>query len=71
MQLKCSILVLLTWIEVYSQLSNENILSWGELDFIQGIAKYIATGHLPSSAQCKRLMKIISKAEDYGYILPE
>lgn len=59
------------WIEVYSQLSNENILSWGELDFIQGIAKYIATGHLPSSAQCKRLMKIISKAEDYGYILPE
>lgn len=59
------------WMLVYSQLSKENVLSWGELDFIQSIAKYIHRGSLPTSAQCKRLVKIITKAEDFGYIMPE
>lgn len=59
------------WMTVYTQLSKEDVLSWGELDFIQSIAKYISKGKLPTGAQCKRLVKIISKAEDYGYIMPE
>lgn len=59
------------WMQVYSQLSKENVLSWGELDFIQSIAKYIHRGSLPTSAQCKRLVKIITKAENFGYIMPE
>lgn len=26
---------------------------------------------LPTPAQCKKLMKIINKAEDKGYVMPE
>ena len=59
------------WMAVYNQLSKEDVLSWGELDFIQNISKYIQRGSLPTPAQCKRLVKIITKAEDYGYIMPE
>ena len=59
------------WMTVYTQLSKEDVLSWGELDFIQSISKYIQRGSLPTPAQCKRLVKIITKAEDYGYIMPE
>lgn len=59
------------WMTVYTQLSKEDVLSWGELDFIQSISKYIQRGSLPTPAQCKRLIKIITKAEDYGYIMPE
>lgn len=59
------------WMTVYTQLSKEDVLSWGEFDFIQSIAKYISKGKLPTSAQCKRLVKIITKAEDFGYIMPE
>ena len=58
------------WNNVYITLSKENILSYGDLDFIQSIAKYIDSNILPSSAQCKRLMKIISKAESKGFIMP-
>ena len=59
------------WMKVYTELSKENVLNWSELDFIQSIAKYIDKANLPTSAQCKRLMKIIAKAEDFGYIMPE
>ena len=59
------------WMTVYTQLSKEDVLSWGELDFIQSISKYIQRGSLPTPAQCKRLVKITTKAEDYGYIMPE
>jgi hypothetical protein len=41
------------------------------LDFIQSIAKYISKGKLPTSAQYKRLVKIVTKAEDFGYIMTE
>ena len=58
------------WMTIYRQLSKEDVLSWGELDFIQSIAKYIQRGALPSTAQCKRLIRIITKAEDFGYIMP-
>lgn len=59
------------WNTVYEQLSNENVLSWGDLSFIQGIARYIARNNLPTPAQCRRLIKIITKAEDAGYIMPQ
>lgn len=59
------------WMKVYGELSKENVLAWGELDFIQSIAKYIKRGSLPTPAQCKRLVKIITKAEDNGYIMPQ
>lgn len=58
------------WMKVYKDLLKENILSYGDCSFIKGIADYIAKMNLPSSSQCKRLIKIISKAEDKGYIMP-
>lgn len=59
------------WQNVYEQLSKENVLSFGELNFIQSISKYLSKNYLPTIAQCKRLMKIINKAEEQGYILPQ
>lgn len=46
------------------------MLSYGDLSFIQGIADRIKRFDLPTEAQCKRLMKIVEKAEDKGYIMP-
>jgi len=58
------------WMGVYHDLNKEQLLPYGELDFIKSIASYISRGMLPSDAQCKRLVKIVSKAEDKGYIMP-
>lgn len=58
------------WNNVYSALAKESVLSYGDLEFIHSIAKYIASAILPTISQCKRLMKIISKAEDKGFIMP-
>lgn len=58
------------WMNVYSDLSKTDILSYGDCSFIKGIADYIRRTNLPTPKQCKRLMKIISKAEDKGYIMP-
>lgn len=58
------------WMKVYSDLSKERILSYGDIDFIKSIASYIQRGSLPSAAQCKRLLKIVTKAEDKGYMMP-
>lgn len=58
------------WMEVYNSLSKHSILSYGDLDFIKSIATYIIRGCLPSPAQCKRLVKIVNKAEDKGFIMP-
>lgn len=58
------------WMKIYSDLSKESVLSYGELEIIKGIASYMGKGNLPSTAQCKRLLKIIAKAEDKGYIMP-
>lgn len=58
------------WMNVYSDLSKDRILSYGDIDFIKSIAGYIQRGSLPTAAQCKRLLKIISKAEDKGYMMP-
>lgn len=58
------------WMKVYQDLLKENVLSYGDCSFIKGIADYIAKMNLPSPSQCKRLVKIINKAEDKGYIMP-
>jgi len=58
------------WTKVYNELSKENILPYGDVAFIGGIAEYIKRNSLPSAAQCKRLVKIVEKAEDKGYIMP-
>lgn len=59
------------WMNVYNELLKESVLSFGELEFIKGIASYIKRTSLPSVAQCKRLIRIINKAEDKGYIMPQ
>ncbi|MBD5636242.1 MAG: AIPR family protein [Clostridia bacterium] len=59
------------WMNVYNELLKESVLSFGELEFIKGIASYIKRTSLPSAAQCKRLIRIINKAEDKGYIMPQ
>ena len=41
-----------------------------DCDFIRSIATYISRGLLPSPVQCRRLLKIVEKAEDKGYIMP-
>ena len=58
------------WQKIYNDLSKENIISYGDLSFISSIADYIRRASLPSAAQCKRLLKIVEKAEDKGYIMP-
>lgn len=58
------------WLKVYGDLIKEDILSYGDCDFIKSIAEYIAKCSLPTNSQCKRLVKIITKAEDKGYIMP-
>ena len=58
------------WMRVYNDLVKESVLSYGDCSFIKGIADYITREKLPSSLQCKRLLKIVAKAEDKGYIMP-
>ena len=58
------------WMNVYHALTREELLSYGDCDFIRSIATYIGRGSLPSPAQCRRLLKIVEKAEDKGYIIP-
>ena len=58
------------WMRVYNDLMREAFLSYGDCSFIKGIADYIGRNSLPTPAQCKRLMKIVEKAEDKGYIMP-
>lgn len=59
------------WLSIYNDLVKESILSYGDSSFIKSIADYIARGNLPTSAQCKRLIKILDKAEEKGYIIPD
>lgn len=58
------------WMDVYKALDKEQLLPYGDLDFIKNISAYISSKRLPSDAQCRRLVKIINKAEDKGYIMP-
>lgn len=58
------------WMNVYNTLMKEELLSYGDCDFIRSIATYISRAQLPTSPQCKRLLKIVEKAENKGYIMP-
>ena len=58
------------WMSVYNSLAKGAYLAYGDLDFIRSIATMIQKFNLPTVAQCKRLVKIIDKAEDKGYIMP-
>lgn len=58
------------WRKIYNDLKREELISTGDLNFILSISSYIGKMSLPTVAQCKRLIKIINKAEDKGYILP-
>lgn len=58
------------WLSFYNDLEREVLLSGGDRDFVKSIASYISRGSLPTKAQIKRLLKIIYKAEDAGYIMP-
>ncbi len=46
-------------------------VSYGDIDFIHSIATYIQRNSLPSDRQVSRLLKVVEKIEDKGYILPE
>jgi len=58
------------WMKVYDDLMRESVLSYGDCSFIKGIADYIGRNQLPTTAQCRRLLKVVEKAEDKGYIMP-
>lgn len=58
------------WISLYNDLEREALLSSGDRDFVKSIASYIKKSSLPTKPQIKRLLKIIYKAEDAGYIMP-
>nr|WP_297061461.1 AIPR family protein [Prevotella sp.] len=59
------------WYKIYLELLPTEILSYGDCSFIKSIGDYIKRNKLPTPAQCKKLMKIINKAEDKGYVMPE
>lgn len=59
------------WMRMYNDLEREKLLSPGDRDFVKSISSYISRGSLPTKMQIKRLFKIIVKAEDEGYIMPE
>lgn len=58
------------WMGVYHSLIKGSYLAYGDLDFIRSIATMIQKFNLPTVAQCRRLVKIIAKAEDKGFIMP-
>lgn len=58
------------WYKVYGDLVKSNILSFGDCAFIKGVADYMKRNRLPSTAQCKRLIKVVTKAENNGYLMP-
>ena len=58
------------WLSFYNELERELLLTGGDRDFVKSIALYISRDILPSKSQIKRLLRIIYKAEDAGYIMP-
>lgn len=58
------------WMNIYRTFTKEQLLPQGDCDFIKSIAGYIGRGSLPSPAQCRRLLKIVERAEDKGFIMP-
>lgn len=59
------------WMKVYKELSESKIVPSGYCDFIKSIAGYIASGNLLTPTQCKRLLRVVSDAEEKGYVMPK
>ena len=59
------------WMKFHNDMEREGVVSGGDIDFIKSLASYIVRGSLPSKPQIKKLLKIITKAEDAGYIMPQ
>ncbi len=59
------------WERFYLDLEKNRLLSGGDRDYVHSITKYVKSGILLSGAQCRKLLKIIQKAEDLGYTMPE
>lgn len=59
------------WMKFHSDIERERLVSGGDCDFVKSVASYILKGNLPSKSQIKKLLKIITKAEDSGYIMPQ
>lgn len=59
------------WMKFHNDMEREGVVSGGDIDFIKSLASYIVRGSLPSKPQIKMLLKIITKAEDAGYIMPQ
>lgn len=59
------------WNQFYNDLELNQLLSGGDRDYVKNIVNYINQGKLLSSPQCKKLVKIIRKAEDLGYTMAD
>lgn len=59
------------WLRFYKDLEANGLVPPGDRDFIKSIANQIQRFSLPTAAQCKRMKKIIDKAEDAGYMMPD
>lgn len=58
------------WMNVYNVWQKEELLSYGDCDSVKKIALLIERGNLPTPAQSSKLLKIVEKAENKGYIMP-
>ncbi len=58
------------WNTIAKEVVNYGV-SYGDIDFINNIATTIRRNSLPSDRQVARLLKVIEKIEDRGYIMPE
>ena len=58
------------WTKIAQEVTKYGI-SYGDIDFLNSIATIIRRNSLPSDRQITRLLKIIEKAEDKGYIMPD
>lgn len=58
------------WMNIYNAFMKEELLSYGDCDFIKSIANIIGKGLLPSATQCRRLLKVVEKAEEKGFFMP-
>lgn len=58
------------WLKVFADLDKESLIPYGDLEFIKQVANYTGRGSLLTPAQYKKLVKIVTAAEDKGYIMP-
>ncbi len=60
------------WSRFHHDLESNSLLSPADRDFVgNSVIKAVNSGSLLSGPQCKKLLRIIQKAEDLGYTMPE